>query len=54
MVNVSMKVFKIQFLLFAFLITFIKFDTIRGYSKDKRKSSCDFMVPKENHIIFNV
>ena len=48
MVNVSLgwKVLKMLFILLAFLIALRGFDTGRGYLKDKRKSSYDFMFPK--------
>ena len=48
MVDIALgwKVLKMPFLLFAFLSTLKKFDTIRGYLKDKRKSSHDWMFPK--------
>ena len=45
MVDISLgwKVLKIRFLPLAFLITFKKFDTIRGFLKDKGKSSYHFV-----------
>ena len=38
-VSLSWEVHKFPFLLLASLITFIRFDTIRVYLKDKRKAS---------------
>ena len=45
MVDVSLgwKLLKMPFLLLSFLITFKRFVTVRGYLKDKRKSSHDSM-----------
>ena len=45
------KVLKMLFMLLTFLIT-LRFDTLREHLKDERKSSYDFMLSKENHIIF--
>ena len=44
-ISLGWKVLKMPFILLAFPIT-LRFDTLRGYLKDKRKLSYDFMFPK--------
>ena len=48
MVNIShaKRVFKILLVLLAFAITLKGINTIRGSSKDKKKSSCDLRSPE--------
>ena len=50
--SLGWKVLKMPFLLLAFLITLKRFDTIRGYLKDKQKSSHNFMFPNRKPIIY--
>ena len=47
MVDVSLgwKVLKMPFFLLGFLSTLKRSDTLKGYLKDKRTSSHDFMFP---------
>ena len=55
MVDVSLgwKVLKNVTPLFAFLITFKRFDTLGGYLKNKRKASHDFIFPTHYFQVHN-